>query len=368
MPQRRLYYAVTSLALTPDGVANPTATHFAHGVQSVGVNTTFNLEEIFELGQLEIYEQVENIPNIELTAEKVIDGFPMLYQLATRGAVDTTLGGRSNVRSIGYLNTFDDNYDNASGVPQARCQMSGLLVGSINYTFDAEQGCRESLTLVGNHKVWQTAGLTAVPLIFNGLDVPGSIGASGGVQRRQHILFRPITGGVGSSFDANGYVDNNRMTILPNIIDGISQSGTNDLDSTNFYASKVQSISVSADLGRTELFQLGHRTPYFRFAQFPLPVNCEITTYGLTDLDGVSATEEGVLGNGNNLSNASIRIRLRDGAFFDLGTKNKLNNTTIGGGDTGGGNVTISYSFQNFNKLNVASPYDCTPSLQINAP
>ena len=38
---------------------------------------------------------------------------------------------------------------------------------------------------------------------------------------------------------------------------------------------------------------------------------------------------------------------------FQLGTKNKLTSITYGGGDTGGGNATYSYSYRNFNKLDI---------------
>ena len=40
----------------------------AHGVQSAAVTTTFNLEQAFELGQLSIYENIEGVPDIEVTA------------------------------------------------------------------------------------------------------------------------------------------------------------------------------------------------------------------------------------------------------------------------------------------------------------
>jgi hypothetical protein len=46
----------------------------ARGAQSVGMTTTFNFEQVFELGQLEIYEFIEAEPEIEVTVEKVLDG------------------------------------------------------------------------------------------------------------------------------------------------------------------------------------------------------------------------------------------------------------------------------------------------------
>jgi len=70
----------------------------------------------------------------------------------------------------------------------------------------------------------------------------------------------------------------------------------------------------------------------------------------------------------SNLSEESIKIKVWDehqddaagiqgGAStlrhtIDLGDKNKITSITYGGGDTGGGNATYSYSYRNFNKLN----------------
>jgi hypothetical protein len=44
------------------------------------------------------------------------------------------------------------------------------------------------------------------------------------------------------------------------------------------------------------------------------------------------------------------------GYMIDLGTKNKLTSVNYTGGDTGGGNATITYSYQTFNYLKVTSP------------
>ena len=76
----RIYFANQQVAFRKDGDITWIA---AHGVQSVAVTTTFNLEQAFELGQLAIYENIEGVPDIEITMSKVLDGYPLLYHLAT---------------------------------------------------------------------------------------------------------------------------------------------------------------------------------------------------------------------------------------------------------------------------------------------
>jgi len=41
-----------------------------------------------------------------------------------------------------------------------------------------------------------------------------------------------------------------------------------------------------------------------------------------------------------------------------LGTKNKLASVNYGGGDAGGGNVTVTYSYTTFNDFTVMHPHD----------
>jgi hypothetical protein len=53
-----------------------------------------------------------------------------------------------------------------------------------------------------------------------------------------------------------------------------------------------------------------------------------------------------------------------EGTSIDLGHKNKLQSVNYTGGDTGGGNVTITYSYSNFNDLVVVhNSSDSFPSL-----
>ena len=69
------------------------------GVQSLGLNTAFNLEQIFQLGQLELYENIEDRPDIEITIDKAVDGYALVEHLATPTATVSSLAGRYNSNS-----------------------------------------------------------------------------------------------------------------------------------------------------------------------------------------------------------------------------------------------------------------------------
>ena len=113
----------------------------------------------------------------------------------------------------------------------------------------------------------------------------------------------------------------------------------------------IQSITVSTDFGQENIQELGRFGPYHRFATFPVEVTCDfevIATSG--DLINVSGTAP-------NLANHDIVIKDTAGTVINLGDsgagKNKLTSVSYSGGDTGGGNATVSYSFSNFNVLTV---------------
>ena len=53
-------------------------------------------------------------------------------------------------------------------------------------------------------------------------------------------------------------------------------------------------------------------------------------------------------------NSADLDLKDNAGTVIDLGEKNKLSSVSYSGGDTGGGNATVTYSYSNFNVLTVA--------------
>jgi len=382
----RVYYAVHAVALaemgTHPGINSPaTAFKVASGVQSVGINTNFNLEQVFQLGQLEIYENIEDIPDVEVTIEKVLDGHPLLQHLATPQATSTHLASRyNNNRTDVRIAYFSDVFENASGVPQSELYCSGMYISSISMTLPVEGNSTESVTLVGNDKVWTTGsamqGQTLTSAWWyeagspsqSAFDGTGEPAHAGGVLRRQDVLhsgsvwplgvpgMKAMAAATGNKAFATQYFmpyladgTTSRFTTAQTASAGSAASGT---DGT--FPIHMQSVTVSVDLGRTELFELGRRGPYHRFADFPTEVTCaiEIIETELGDMTNAVAESE------SNVAESPIMINLSDGTWIDLGAKNKLSSISSTGGDTGGGNRTASFNYSNFNKLTITHPQD----------
>jgi len=377
MPNKRVYFACEQVQILPDGVETGASQYIVHGVQSAGSNVNFNLEPIFELGQVDLYENIENLADVEVTLEKVLDGYCPIFLMATAGSPSATLVGRSTAKCTVGFSVFSDVQDSASGNPIAEVVCSGMFPGAVSYTFPVEGNATESVTLLGNNRINRIQNASAALMLqhpglesgvwkfvgqMDNTDSPLSLSGSGGVNRREDMLF--AVPGLAPTLDVNGQVVYDRATILPTCIRGISSSGTNDRLNGD-YGAHVQDISVSTDYGRDNLFEQGRRNPYHRMANFPIEVTCEVNILA-TDLDLVSASDAGVVaGTGSNLKNYSIQVKMREGLLINLGTKNKLASVSYSGGDAGGGNVSATYSFTNNNNCTVTHPADVTAALRI---
>lgn len=336
MAQNRMYYAVYAAAIAPLGSTSYTS---IHGLQSIGVTTRFNLEYIFEIGQLDSYSIIENLPDVEVTAEKVLDGYPLIYHLATYPSTEASLAGRSNAQCHLAVSYFTDTQQSASGTPLKQTWMSGLYTSSLTYTFPVQGNITESWTGVGNDKFVLTAGFTYTGG-FTNVDAPPS-----GIQRRQHVLFGS---GAGKS-------------VVPTNLPGTTNFGGSGFvlqDGTfSRWLTHIQSIRTSTNLGRTPLYELGRKAPYFRTVDFPIEVRTDFEVYCQSG-DGVTADSTI-----DNVTNVPIWIRIDDRTIFNLGTKNKLTSISETGGNAqqGGGNRSITFSYVNFNNLTITAPHD--PSL-----
>ena len=347
----RILYSCQAVSIGAQGFT-PGTGNMVHGVQSIGITTNFNLEQVFELSQIEIFENIEGTPDVEVTLEKVLDGYPLMYLMASTGVTGTNASGllnRSKQQCDLRLGIYDEGADNVasasenSGDAEVEVYCSGMYISSVGYTFPVDGNCTESVTLVGNNKEWLRNAATTITDAavdsFDGTDSPKAlIAGSGGVQRREDI----------------------RMdhSILPVGIDGVNGTGIGNAYTGDDLKVHVQSVSINTDFSREDVFELGRKTPYYRPASFPVEVTCEIEAV-TTSGDFVQGLENGdpelfdTAASGNNTQEENIFFVLRGGMTFDLGGKNRLSSVSYGGGDATGGNVSCSYSYTNFNDLKV---------------
>ena len=332
----RVFYACQAVAITPLGVAPVTTAHIVRGAQSVGMNSTFTLDQAFELGQIEIYENIEEVADIEVTVEKVIDGRKLIYDLATDGSCKTDLVAASKKRCSVLVGIFDDGLSHATGVPRHVVCNSGMFVSSVNYSYTIDGSATETVGFAGNDRYWDGARA-------NGSIVATDVPATG-----IWTTSNPTSDLDGSDVPLSGVVRRTDVDVVNSTIPNevarqqVSEDAVGASDGM-----RLSSITVSTDFGQENIQELGRFGPYTRFASFPIEVTCEFELVaGSGDLINVSGTHP-------NLQNRTIVIKDTAGTILNLGTANKLSSVAYAGGDTGGGNATCTYSYSNFNVLTV---------------
>ena len=379
MANSRIFYATHSLAIKANGGALTFTTgHLAHGVQSVGISSTFNLTPVFELGNISIYENVEGIPDAEVTAQKVLDGHPPLLCLATTAATAPDLGGRSTARCDIGLAVYPDTNTYASGTPDSVCVISGAYVNSSSFNFATDGASfTEDATFVANDVIWTRAPGTATGTPNYGESDLGTMPtitwnahmantslprAVGGISQSQEFQWDLPTGAL--TADTNGAVNHADVSVIPTEIEGVTVSGTNP-NLGDSRSAHIQSASVSVSFNREDITELGRRGPYSRTIAFPTEVQSEFTvtsSYGSL----VSHTEQGIFGTGGtqcasdrtNVRHRTIRLCTCDGTRIYLGRKNKLASVSYAGGDAGGDNVITTYQYTTQNDYTVVHQYD----------
>lgn len=346
MPNNRIFYACQAVAIAKSGhgASDPftqadNTFRIMQGVQSVGLNTNFTLEQAFEFGQVELYANEEEIAEVEVTVEKLIDGKPLLYLQSVGETGKTNVVSASNSKCDVYLAVFNDSVASISGQPaQSVAFCSGMFLSSVSYTYPVDGFATESVTLVGNDKYWNTiAGFDAKALFdssgsydeqfpFDGNDSAddSATGARAGLAKGSGVVRRAQVDITGSTIPAE-------VSLQQHAGGGKG----------------IQSITVSADFGRENQLELGRQGPFNKYATYPFEVTCEF------EVNAVSGDLVSVSGNNRNLTNRTIIIKDLAGTVLNLGAKNKLSSVAYSGGDTGGGVATVTYSYSTFNDFKV---------------
>lgn len=273
------------------------------GAQSVSVNTNFDLEQVFQLGRLSIYDNLQNDPDVEVTISKVLDGSPLIWSLGTSSG--TSIINCANDVATVVLGVGDDT--NSALVTASAIQMTGMYVNSLNYTFPVDGTFTEEVSFIGSHKA--LSGTVTAP----------TDGAGGQVLRRHNFAASTLPAAVSNK--------------------------------------NISNITISADFGREKLYKLGQFSPYHRYVNFPLEVTVTFDVIGTTT-DGITANITTANCTGPSYSEESIVINICENGgatayTFNLGSKCVLSSVAYSGGDTGGGNVTITYTYITYNDLDI---------------
>jgi hypothetical protein len=365
----RIFYGSQIAQLKPGTTGNKYGSWYQpQGVQSVGFNNTLSTEQAFQLGAIDIYAISENTPEVEVTINKALDGTCPLYLMAMGGeggiggANTTSFTDSTQLKTKGFaglafntvdfrLGIYSDTKSTVSSTTTDWVLCEPMYLSSLNYTFPVDGNATEEITLVGNNKKWAKNNTDTMTTM-----TAATINKTANkLARRQYI--------------------NISESVLPTGFDGVFKSG--GLPTGTDVDLYLQNITIAANLGREQINELGQLAPYYRYATFPVEVTSEFEIIGqvgdyITANDFIFSSGCGV--NYNNLTEFPIRLKIcgsgsptsdNNSLQFFLGSGNKLTSVNYAGGDTGGGNLTITYGFRNYNDFYVRATgsYSVVPAV-----
>ena len=310
MANKRVYYASQGVAVGLSGDLTPTT---VTGAQSVTMNTNFNIEQVFQLGRLAVYDNVVGDPSVEVSITKALDGNPLIYNLACgNGSLVATSDKVSRVQ-------FSVGQDTAATIGDSASYNSiicdPIYLQSLSYNFAVDGDFTEEVGFIGLSKVAGTSGVVS--------PAPGNAD-------RQTVLRRQ----------------------------NIKIADTSQLPSGVGNGANISSISISADLGRESMYKLGQFAEFHRYVNFPLEISMDIEVIA-QGLDTFEVNVPAEACSGLNLAKEDVSLHLCDsrgtGVYeFDLGNAT-LTSVAFGGGDTGGGNANLTFSYTIYNEFHPKS-------------
>lgn len=264
------------------------------GAQSVGMTTTFDLEPVFQLGQVKPVDIMNLAPSVEFTV--------------TRALTDTsgTIWNGDFITNVGPANKTvclgigDDTAPLLTGGASVQCTGAGITGATYNFPVDGI--FTEEITFFADNK---TLG--------------GGCGSvtedtTSKAKTRQHY-----GGGAPSLVTSAGNLTN---------------------------------ISISTSVGREQILRLGQFSAVHNYANLPAEVTVEFevsaTTAEGAAWGAVAACQSPA---GGTFDKQDISLSMCGKTF--LMEDCKLSNVSYGGGDTGGGNATITFTYTTYNNLTV---------------
>lgn len=296
----RVYYASHGVQVNGNTV---------EGAQSAGVTANFTLEQAFQLGKINIYDNFVTDAEAGISVSKVLDGNDTIFKLFTESAHSCIADHASTQRDIRIAASNLDSATTLATGNQNCIQCTGAYLSSISYNIPVDGFATEEISFVADNKSSSTGVV----------DPPDATTAR--VSYRQMV--------------------NLNSSDLPAEVDG----------------QNITNISFSTDYGREAMYKLGSFSPYFRFANFPFEVTVDFTVAntGIEDtavaLTGVTALSDGGLPAKTNIKVVLDKSEAGNHGYEFSATGCRLTSVSQDGGDTGGGNASTTYSYTTFNEF-----------------
>lgn len=320
MANNRIFWACQSVA--KDGA-------FLTGVQAVGVNGSTPVNVLPDIGRPQSNFKFETKDKeFEITISRVLDKNSSLFYTWTGkpikpGNIGWGGSGNDDIKSFDIELTYgSDIYSNINdATPIATTTYHKCLITGLSYNFTVDGIMTEDIVLTSRHVTTAGGAGTGSPSSGNE--------QSGNIIKRQDVSFT-----------------------LPSLVTEVL--GTDDPLSVNDQSVYgIQSISLNMQIEYSRINDIGIWRGYdnadevnkWTFVQTPISVSTTITGIARSMVPNIPLGE-----NNNEITGTLEQITINAGSFgWNMGDKNYLADYSTSGGDTGGGNAEISFTYVNEN-------------------
>ena len=350
MAQKRVFYACQGVLFLErnnnTGHEDISSATFLTGVQSVGVDGNMPSTSLSDLGRFQRKWKFDIIKQREfsITIERILNkGDNTFYRTATYTNNYNTnhLLHEDNIGTQGQLNPSNKSLKNYDIVliygPDDSDRLDtnntlhnivyrNCLITNLSYNFSVDGYATESITLTTKEADYDATGSYTLPV--------ESAPQDGNVIKRQDIDFAE--------------------SVLPDEAENIFKDAVTDTENGQAIIG-LQSISIDLTIDYIELNDVGivrgadtgGEQNLWKFVSLPVQITSSFTgvsraIYPLDDWE----IEDTKFPNDKNIKIVADGLA---GEFYiwDLGKKNYLENISVSGGDTGGGNVELTLSYRN---------------------
>tara|TARA_R110002020_G_scaffold188926_1_gene387786 strand:+ start:2984 stop:4237 length:1254 start_codon:yes stop_codon:yes gene_type:complete len=384
----RIFYACQGVFVkgrnTQTGDTSPHDCTFLTGVSSVGINGSFPSESLLDVGRAQQQYHFYSPQQFEITIERTIDEASNFFYYVDPSDYVATSDGYQNThiladRNIGCqgetnpnsksLRNYDitvlygsDSFnrlgsnisDGGDGNKVFSITYRNCLVTAISYTIGADGPVTESITLISRGATHNESNQTA-----SNYTIPVS-----GAPQSANLIKR-------SDFDL---LSSSPYSVLPTEVTTIfkAEDSSGDFDTLNGeFILGITSVTIDVAIEYSEVSDVGKwrgsvdqgLQNVWRYVTLPIQVTSSFT--GVVrqpyarDLPNTDTTFSSANGSTSSTSwdRANKEIKLVAEKFpsdptttyyvWDLGKSNYLTDFSFSGGDTGGGNLEATMSYQN---------------------
>lgn len=330
----RIYYACQAVNIWSNDRLS-SFNGFVSGVQSLGVDSDFNIINIPDYGRSKPHSRIYTKPSINLTMERLI---PKQGQLFIKNDTDILSGVFNEPRpehNILLIYGSDEEPLVDSDKVNDLILFQNMLLTSVSYSIS-----------------------TTLPSISESLSFSGKIQSRS--TNEIELLVAPEYAGRTDTYPQNGMVRrqdyrNHKMqlnpSIVPETVKQLIDFSEASLTDKKFFG--LTSIDMSFSIAYQEILDTGKwrgsiyaDVNKYTYPLLPLEVSCSFKINAKR-----SIRKELILSDTNFLDE---EIKVITGPFcFNLGTKNRITSINCNGGSTGGEIVEYEISYSNINRFKV---------------